>query len=67
VELEPECYFPVGNLTKLQDRLQQALLVEVTAEQREVKRQWIEETYNWDDIAAKTLAVYRKTLGIDEV
>jgi len=63
VKLEPECYFPVGNVAALRERLQQALSSEITDVQRETRRQWVASVYDWNDIAVKTLAVYKKALG----
>ncbi len=62
VKLDSECYFSVGDVEALRNRLLHGLDVEITDAQRENTRCWVEQKYNWDVIAGETVAVYEQAL-----
>jgi len=62
VGLSPENYIPLGDVAALAQRLQQHAAQPLTPAAREQRRQWVGARYNWNDIAAATLQVYRQVL-----
>ena len=63
VGLEPQRYFPLGNLGALADSLtNMADRVESEAV-REARRQWVLSKYDWQHIAQQTAVVYRRILN----
>lgn len=62
VGLEPSCYFPVGNVEALADRIR--LLCDRGTER--VDYAGLMTRFNWDTIADRTSALYRRLLPQDE-
>lgn len=62
VGLPPEHYFPLGNIEVLTGRLRKFASALVTDEDREARRHWVAERYDWRQIAGQTLEVYRAVL-----
>lgn len=58
MELPADCYFPVGNIDKLADKINEVL------EKTSVFafRHLLEQKYNWENIADQTLEVYHNVL-----
>jgi glycosyltransferase involved in cell wall biosynthesis len=56
-------YFPLGDVDGLAQRLRELAARPLTAEDREARRQWVGERYDWHEIARRTLAVYRSVAG----
>jgi len=63
IGLDASSYFPVGDTEALAQRLSRFAQIPVEPAAVEARRQWVVSTYDWDRIAAQTLAVYRRVLG----
>jgi glycosyltransferase involved in cell wall biosynthesis len=63
VNLPEEHYFPLGDVTALSVKLRDFSLRVLTMEEREARRVWVVERYDWYDIAQRTLAVYQTVLA----
>jgi glycosyltransferase involved in cell wall biosynthesis len=63
VNLPEEHYFPLGDVIALSAKLRDFSLRVLTMEEREARRVWVVERYDWYDIAQRTLAVYQNVLG----
>jgi len=63
IELPEEHYFPLGDVTVLAEKIRDFTARPLTLAQREQRRAWVAKRYDWRDIAARTLAVYRKVLA----
>ncbi len=63
VDLDQSHYFDVGDIDDLVEKLSTALSTDWSSEQRTSTREFVGATYNWNDIAGKTLAVYRGALA----
>lgn len=63
VGLPPEHYFPLGDVVALAERLLEYAGRSLTLKDREVRRQWVGERYDWGTIARQTLDAYRAALG----
>lgn len=59
VGLPAEHYFPLGDVGALAARLGEFAVQPLTAEARAVRRTWVSERFDWNDIARRTLAVYQ--------
>jgi glycosyltransferase involved in cell wall biosynthesis len=59
VGLEPDSYFPLGDVAALARLLERTTANSETAESREARRRWVESRYDWDNIAGQTMQVYR--------
>lgn len=66
VDLPGERYFRGGDAADLKRKMSLLLEREVSMAEQEQLRKQIEEKYNWDDIAARTISVYRKALKATE-
>lgn len=53
-------YFPLGDRMALSAKLQKFAAYRLTSEERESRRAWVVERYNWRTIAAETFGVYQK-------
>lgn len=53
-------YFELGNVSELVIRLREFATQTLTDEDRQLRRQWVSEKYDWREIARKTLDVYRR-------
>jgi glycosyltransferase involved in cell wall biosynthesis len=62
VGLPAEHYFPLGNVESLTDRLRLFAERELTDAERFARRNWVACRYDWRDIAARTLGVYRRVV-----
>ena len=63
VALSEENYFEPGNITGIVKSLNRFSMRPFTEKERKVQLQKIVEKYNWEDIAKKTLAVYKKVVN----
>jgi glycosyltransferase involved in cell wall biosynthesis len=61
VGLGPECYFETGNTADLVSKIAQQLASTAPCDYREI----LLKHYNWETIAAQTIAVYRRLVGSD--
>jgi glycosyltransferase involved in cell wall biosynthesis len=59
IELPEEHYFPMGDVTALSAKIRDFAARPITSEERENRRTWVAQRYNWRDIAQRTLEVYR--------
>jgi glycosyltransferase involved in cell wall biosynthesis len=62
VALEPSCYFAMGNIEALAAGLMRISQAPNDAAAREARRQWVARAYDWESIAQRTMAVYRRVL-----
>jgi glycosyltransferase involved in cell wall biosynthesis len=60
VDLPNDRYFRRGDVQDLREKLSALLEKDLSAIEREKLRQQTEEKYNWDNIAERTIDVYRK-------
>jgi glycosyltransferase involved in cell wall biosynthesis len=63
VGLDASCYFPTGNVPALSQGLLRIAQAPKDEAAREARRQWVARHYDWEDIAERTLAVYRRVQG----
>ncbi|MCZ8129691.1 MAG: glycosyltransferase family 4 protein [Steroidobacteraceae bacterium] len=63
ITLPRESYFPVGDVPALAARLREMEAVRPDEAARVARREWVRRTYDWDRVAAQTLAVYRRLLA----
>jgi glycosyltransferase involved in cell wall biosynthesis len=62
VGLEPWQYFPLGDQSALADSLRILATQRTDDAARRARQAWVTEKYDWDRIAAETLAVYRDVM-----
>lgn len=62
VGLPPEHYFPLGDVAALAQRLRECAARPLTTGDREARRLWVGERYDWRAIARQTLDVYLAVL-----
>jgi glycosyltransferase involved in cell wall biosynthesis len=55
-------YFPLGDTTALAGALRRLAADPFTEEQRLERRRWVEQRYDWPQIAARTLEVYQQAV-----
>ncbi len=60
--LDPEHYYPVGNVDELAGRLRTFASQPFSEEKRERTRQWLVEKHDWRDIARQTAEAYQAAL-----
>jgi glycosyltransferase involved in cell wall biosynthesis len=60
VGLERSCYFPLGNIDAMAAQLTRLARSPQDSEARQARRNWVLQKYNWDDIALRTMDVYRR-------
>jgi glycosyltransferase involved in cell wall biosynthesis len=60
VALEESCYFPVGSVSMLADKLAQLASEPSSEVARAARRSWVAKKYDWDRIAALTYELYRR-------
>lgn len=60
LELPAEHYFPMGNTATLAEKLHVFTSRPLTLAERNTRRDWVAQHYNWADIAQKTLQVYQQ-------
>ena len=59
IELPEEHYFKMGDCAALAEKIQAFVGRSLTIEDRENRRAWVSQRYDWRDIAKRTLAVYQ--------
>lgn len=59
VGLASECYFPVGSVSELSERMSSWLVVDQTEEDRVIIKEWANLKYNWSNICNETFALYK--------
>lgn len=57
-------YFPVGNIEVLAEKIAELMKRGISEEEREYQLRMLKENYDWDEIARKTLSVYKSCLRI---
>ncbi len=62
VGLAPDCYFPLGDTGALARKLVDLAAAPLTTADRDQRREWVARRFNWQTIAAQTVAVYRKMI-----
>jgi glycosyltransferase involved in cell wall biosynthesis len=60
LELDPKCYFELGNVEALASLLKRNINEPVSIESKIQIRNWVESQYNWRNIANKTFNEYRR-------
>jgi glycosyltransferase involved in cell wall biosynthesis len=60
VALDESCYFSVGNVAMLADKLAQLASEPSSEVARAARRSWVAKKYDWDRIAALTYELYRR-------
>jgi glycosyltransferase involved in cell wall biosynthesis len=65
IGLPSEQYFPLGNIDALADRIRRSSIEGVPTDTRENCRIWVAKSYDWRDIAKKTLSIYTDCLAKD--
>lgn len=60
VGLEDSSYYPVGDIDALANQLLRLAELPEDPAGRQRRQRWVMQKYNWDDIAMRTLAVYRR-------
>lgn len=63
VGLPSEHYFPLGNVAALSARLREFAARPLLKVDREARRTWVMNHYDWRDIAKRTMDVYRKVMA----
>lgn len=56
-------YFPLGNVEALTLQLQNFAIMPLLNEDREARRKWVTDRFDWNDIAKRTLNVYRDVIA----
>lgn len=59
IELPEEHYFPMGDVNALSAKICNFVEHPLTLEDREARRTWVAQRYDWKDIARRTLEVYQ--------
>ena len=65
VGLRQDHYFPLGNVHALAERLNAFSTISLSTAERELRRQWVIERYNWKLIAERTFEVYQTVINYD--
>lgn len=60
VGLDPACYFSMGDVDALAAGLQRIAQAPTHAAARAARRDWVARHYDWEEVAERTLAVYRR-------
>lgn len=55
-------YFPLGNINKLTQKLQDFAKIPLNMDKKEKIREWVKEKYNWTTIADKTFSTYQNMM-----
>jgi glycosyltransferase involved in cell wall biosynthesis len=63
VGLDDSSYFPLGNINALAARLVRLADRPQDSAVRQDRQRWVAQKYNWDEIAVRTLAVYRRIVS----
>jgi glycosyltransferase involved in cell wall biosynthesis len=58
VGLPVKHYFSLGDVNALAEKLSEFAAIPLTLEAREIRRSWVSERFDWNDIARRTMAVY---------
>ncbi|KAF0191337.1 MAG: group 1 glycosyl transferase [Gammaproteobacteria bacterium] len=59
IGLPKENYFPLGNISELEELIKRFSSVQQSNIAHETTRAWLRDKYNWETVAKKTLEVYR--------
>ncbi len=62
IELPAEHYFPMGDVNALSAKIRDFVGRSLTLEDREARRTWVAQRYDWRDIAQRTLDVYQSIM-----
>lgn len=62
VGLADEHYFPLGQVEALAERLREFSMKPNSLEDRDRQRAWVSSRFSWNDIATRTLEVYKSVL-----
>ncbi len=62
VQLPEKCYFGVGDIASLANRMREAAARPLTGPDKAARREIMVERYSWGPIAERTLAVYREVM-----
>ena len=60
VSLPDKNYFPAGDIGQLSEKLRKFVEKPLSAEQKDRQIKMLRQKYDWDEIARKTLEIYRK-------
>jgi glycosyltransferase involved in cell wall biosynthesis len=63
VGLPKHHYFALGNVPELAERLTRFAAMPLSTSDKLTRREWVSTRYNWDDIAQKTLDVYKQVIS----
>lgn len=63
IGLPEEQYFPMGDAAALAEKIRDFVGRSLTLEDREARRAWVAQRYDWNDIAQRTLDVYLDVMG----
>lgn len=63
VGLPDEHYFPLGDVSKLAVRLREFAARPLTSEEKDARRRWVADRFDWRRIAEQTMNVYRFVLN----
>jgi glycosyltransferase involved in cell wall biosynthesis len=61
--LEPHCYFPLGDVVSLAERLSELASTPPNPDEALARRAWVLAKYDWDKVALDTMAVYRRVVA----
>ena len=59
VGLDDDCYFELGNIESLAEKIGRLARLPLIAEAIDRRREWVRAMYDWREIASSTLEVYR--------
>lgn len=60
INLEPDAYFPCGNIEALAEGLRRLAAARRDSDAIAARRAFVRDRYDWDEIAVQTAAVYRR-------
>ena len=63
VGLPAEHYFSLGDVNALAEKLCEFATIPLTLEAREIRRSWVSERFDWNDIARRTMVVYEAVVS----
>lgn len=64
VSLPDENYFKAGDIKQMSEKFQEFVKKPLSAEQKSCQTEMLRRKYNWDEIAERTIAVYKEVVGI---
>ena len=63
VGLDGDCYFRLGDIGQLANKLVERKNVLLGEHERELRRRWVSERYSWPEIASQTVTIYESILN----